>query len=80
MTDLADTIVALPRGDRFGQPLSAIRLNFDDASDANTLRQVLLGAGVQDVEVVSEAERQRRWSGASTTGLHCCWSTTRPRR
>src|SRR5882757_1858538 len=57
MTDLADTIVGTYRAvTDSGNRLSAIRLNFDEASEADTLRQVLLGAGVQDVEVVSEAE------------------------
>lgn len=56
-TDLADTIVGTYRAvTESGNRLSATRLYFPDAARADTLRQVLLSAGVEDVEVVSETE------------------------
>ena len=56
-TDLADTIVGTYRAvTESGNRLSATRLYFPDAAQADTLRQVLLSAGVEDVEVVSETE------------------------
>ncbi len=56
-TDLADTIVGTHRAvAESGNRLSATRLYFADPSQADTLRQGLLTAGVEDVEVVSEAE------------------------
>ena len=55
--DLTETIVGTYRAvTDSGNRLAATRLYFDDASDADTLRQALVGAGVQDVEVVSEDE------------------------
>ena len=56
-TDLSDTIVSTYRAvAESGNRMSATRLYFDDAARADTLRQVLLSAGVEDVEVVSEDE------------------------
>src|SRR2546430_2382136 len=57
MTDLADTIVGTYRAVAdSGNGVAAIRLCMPDASQAETLRQTVVGAGVQNVEVVSEAE------------------------
>ena len=56
-TDLAETIVGTYRAvTESGNRLAATRLFFPDAAEADTLRQVLLSAGVEDVEVVSEAD------------------------
>ena len=57
MTDLAETIVGTYRAvSDSGNRMAATRLCLPDASQAETLRQTVLGAGVQNVEVVSEAE------------------------
>src|SRR5215213_1199638 len=57
MTDLADTIVGTYRAvTDSGNVMAATRLCLPDASQAETLRQTVLSAGVQNVEVVSEAE------------------------
>src|SRR5215217_5284555 len=57
MTDLADTIVGTYRAVAdSGNRVAATRLCLPDASAAETLRQTVLSAGVQNVEVVSEAE------------------------
>ena len=57
MTDLADTIVGTYRevADS-GNRVAATRLCLPDASQAETLRQSVSGAGVQNVEVVAETE------------------------
>ncbi|MDT5127658.1 MAG: hypothetical protein QOH54_3302, partial [Mycobacterium sp.] len=56
-TDLADTIVGTYRAvTDSGNRLSATRLSFLDPLQADTLRQMLLRAGVENVEVVSEVE------------------------
>src|SRR6476646_3252403 len=56
-TDLADTIVGTYRAVAdSGNRLAAIRLCLPDASAAETLRRTVLSAGVQNVEVVAEAE------------------------
>ena len=57
LTDLADTIVGTYRAVAdSGNRVAAIRLCLPDASAAETLRQTVLSAGVQNVEVVAEAE------------------------
>ena len=57
MTDLADTIVGTYRAVAdSGNRVAATRLCLPDASAAETLRQTVLSAGVQNVEVVAEAE------------------------
>ena len=57
MTDLADTIVGTYRAVAdSGNVMAATRLCLPDASQAETLRQSVSNAGVQNVEVVSEAE------------------------
>jgi hypothetical protein len=57
MTDLADTIVGTYRAVAdSGNRVAATRLCLPDASEAETLRQTVLSAGVQNVEVVTEAE------------------------
>src|SRR3954469_19029779 len=57
MTDLADTIVGTYRAvTDSGNVMAATRLCLPDTSQAETLRQTVLSAGVQNVEVVSEAE------------------------
>jgi hypothetical protein len=57
LTDLADTIVGTYRAVAdTGNRVAATRLCLPDASQAETLRQTVLSAGVQNVEVVSEAE------------------------
>jgi hypothetical protein len=57
MTDLADTIVGTYRAvAESGNRVAATRLCLPDASEAETLRQTVSSAGVQNVEVVSEAE------------------------
>jgi hypothetical protein len=57
MTDLADTIVGTYRAvDESGNRVAATRIVLPDPSQAETLRQTVLSAGVQNVEVVSEAE------------------------
>ncbi|WP_422742061.1 hypothetical protein ACN27E_13525 [Mycobacterium sp. WMMD1722] len=57
MTDLADTIVGTYREvAETGNRVAAIRLCSADASQAETLRHTVLGAGVENVEVVAEAE------------------------
>src|ERR1700755_1040324 len=57
MTDLADTIVGTYRAVAdSGNRVAAIRLCLPDASAAETLRRTVLSAGVQNVEVVAEAE------------------------
>src|SRR6476659_5030201 len=56
-TDLADTIVGTYRAVAdSGNRVAAIRLCLPDASAAETLRRTVLSAGVQNVEVVAEAE------------------------
>ncbi|MCW2558861.1 MAG: hypothetical protein JWP55_2825, partial [Mycobacterium sp.] len=56
-TDLADTIVGTYRAvTDSGNRLSATRLSCLDPLQADTLRQMLLRAGVENVEVVSEVE------------------------
>jgi hypothetical protein len=56
-TDLADTIVGTYRAVAdSGNRVAATRLCLPDASQAATLRQTVLSAGVQNVEVVAEAE------------------------
>ena len=56
-TDLADTIVGTYRAvAESGNRVAATRLCMPDASAAEALRQAVLGAGVQNVEVVAEAE------------------------
>lgn len=56
-TDLADTIVGTYRAVAdSGNRMAAIRLCVPDASQAETLRQTVLGAGAQNVEVVAETE------------------------
>ena len=56
-TDLADTIVGTYRAVAdSGNRVAAIRLCLPDASRAETLRQTVLGAGAQNVEVVAETE------------------------
>ena len=56
-TDLADTIVGTYRAVAdSGNRVAATRLCLPDASEAETLRQTVLSAGVQNVEVVAEAE------------------------
>ena len=56
-TDLADTIVGTYRAVAdSGNRVAATRLCLPDASQAQTLRQTVLSAGVQNVEVVGEAE------------------------
>ncbi len=56
-TDLADTIVGTYRAVAdSGNRVAATRLCLPDASQAETLRQTVLSAGVQNVEVVAEAE------------------------
>ena len=57
MTDLADTIVGTYRAVAdSGNRVAATRLCLPDASQAETLRQTVLSAGVQNVEVVAETE------------------------
>ena len=57
LTDLADTIVGTYRAVAdSGNRVAATRLCLPDASGAETLRQTVLSAGVQNVEVVAEAE------------------------
>ena len=57
MTDLADTIVGTYRAVAdSGNRVAAIRLCLPDASQAETLRQTVLSAGAQNVEVVAETE------------------------
>ena len=57
LTDLADTIVGTYRAVAdSGNRVAATRLCLPDASAAETLRQTVLSAGVQNVEVVAEAE------------------------
>jgi hypothetical protein len=57
MTDLADTVVGTYRAVAdSGNRVAATRLCLPDASAAETLRQTVLSAGVQNVEVVAEAE------------------------
>jgi hypothetical protein len=57
MTDLADTIVGTYRAVAdSGNRVAATRLCLPDASEAETLRQTVSSAGVQNVEVVTEAE------------------------
>jgi hypothetical protein len=57
MTDLADTIVGTYRAVAdSGNRVAATRLCLPDASEAETLRQTVLSAGVPNVEVVTEAE------------------------
>jgi hypothetical protein len=56
-SDLADTIVGTYRAVAdSGNRVAATRLCLPDASQAETLRQTVLSAGVQNVEVVAEAE------------------------
>jgi hypothetical protein len=56
-TDLADTIVGTYHAVAdSGNRVAATRLCLPDASQAETLRRTVLSAGVQNVEVVSEAE------------------------
>ena len=56
-TDLADTIVGTYRAVAdSGNRVAATRLCLPDASAAETLRRTVLSAGVQNVEVVAEAE------------------------
>jgi hypothetical protein len=56
-TDLADTIVGTYRAvAESGNRVAATRLCLPDASAAETLRQTVLSAGVQNVDVVTEAE------------------------
>lgn len=56
-TDLADTIVGTYRVVvDSGNRVAATRLCLPDASQAETLRQAVLSAGVQNVDVVSEAD------------------------
>src|SRR6476619_2338483 len=56
-TDLADTIVGTYRAVAdSGNRVAATRLCLPDASAAEALRQTVLSAGVQNVEVVAEAE------------------------
>lgn len=57
MTDLAETIVGTYRevADT-GNRVAAIRLCLPDASEAETLRQTVVNAGVENVELVSEAD------------------------
>jgi hypothetical protein len=57
MTDLADTVVGTYRAVAdSGNRVAATRLCLPDASAAETLRQTVLSAGVQNVEVVAEAD------------------------
>ena len=57
LTDLADTIVGTYRAVAdSGNRVAATRLCLPDASAAETLRRTVLSAGVQNVEVVLEAE------------------------
>ncbi|HET6732668.1 hypothetical protein [Mycobacterium sp.] len=57
MTDLADTIVGTYRAvTDSGNRVAATRLCLPDASEAETLRQTVLSAGVENVDVVSEAD------------------------
>ena len=57
MTDLADTIVGTYRAVAdSGNRVAATRLCLPDASAAETLRRTVLSAGVQNIEVVSQAE------------------------
>ncbi len=56
-TDLADTIVGTYRAVAdSGNRVAATRLCLPDPSEAETLRQTVSNAGVQNVEVVTEAE------------------------
>src|ERR1700712_291161 len=56
-TDLADTIVGTYRSvAESGSRVAATRLCLPDANQADTLRRQVLGAGVENVEVVSEAQ------------------------
>ena len=56
-TDLADTIIGTYRAVAdSGNRVAATRLCLPDPSQAETLRQAVSNAGVQNVEVVSEAE------------------------
>ena len=56
-TDLAETIVGTYRAvAESGNRLAATRLCLPDASEAETLRQTVSNAGVQNVEVVAETE------------------------
>ncbi len=56
-TDLADTIVGTYRAVAdSGNRVAATRLCLPDASEAETLRQTVSNAGVQNVEVVAETE------------------------
>lgn len=57
MTDLAETIVGTSREvAESGNRVAAVRLCLPDAAEAETLRQTVLGAGVENVELVTEAE------------------------
>jgi hypothetical protein len=57
MTELADTIIGTYRDvTESGNRVAATRLCLPDASAADTLRQRVASAGVQNVEVVNEAE------------------------
>ncbi|MBO0679104.1 hypothetical protein JRC04_16695 [Mycolicibacterium sp. S2-37] len=57
MTDLAETIVGTYREvAESGNRVAAIRLCLPDASEAETLRQTVLSAGVQNVALVAETE------------------------
>ncbi|HYZ67496.1 MAG TPA: hypothetical protein VE666_06780, partial [Mycobacterium sp.] len=56
-TDLADTIVGTYRAVAdSGNRMAAVRLCLPDASQAETLRQTVVGAGVPNVDVVAETE------------------------
>ena len=56
-TDLAETIVGTYRAvAESGNRVAATRLCLPDASEAETLRQTVSNAGVQNVEVVAETE------------------------
>lgn len=57
MTDLADTIVGTYRAvTDSGNRVAATRLCLPDASEAETLRQTVSNAGVQNVDVVTETD------------------------
>ena len=80
-TDLAETIVGTYRAvAESGNRLAATRLCLPDASEAETLRQTVSNAGVQNVEVVTKPRRPQRWPAVSARTPRYCWPTTTPSR
>ena len=63
-----------------GNRVAATRLCLPDASEAETLRRTVLSAGVQNVEVVSEAEAAAALARSVGADAAFCWPTTTPCR